>query len=513
MLEASARNHPDKAMLRYQGRSIGYAEFSDLSRRAATVLHAHGVRAGGRVALMCLNTPGFLAAMFGALRLGAVVVPVNHKLQAPEVEYIVGHAGIRACVHDASLAPVLARVPGDFARLATGGECAGTPSFDTLASVAEPWPAAPAQGDARDENVLAEILYTSGTTGKPKGCLHSHRNVFAAALATAAGMAIGHDERMLIAMPIWHASPLNNWTMATLLMGGTVVLLREYQPAAFLQIIEDEAVTATFCAPIALLAPLHAVPDFRRYRLGSMRKWIYGGGPIGAEQARLLIEAYGSPNFIQVYGMSETGPLGTALYAGDALDRAGSIGRIGMPGVQLRVRSADGSPTLPGQVGEIQMRSVALMQGYLDDPAASRAALGADGWYGTGDLARLDDAGFLYIVDRSKDVIITGGENVYSKEVEDALAAHPLVQDVAVVGRPHPEWGETVAACIVPKPGQDPAMLADEDFRALRDFLAPRLARYKIPRLFEIHATLPRTPSGKLMKHVLRAGQAAGPSP
>jgi len=496
MLEATVRNQPGRPAIRFEGETHSYQDFNAMTRRAATVLRSLGVARGDRVALMCANTPGFLVAMFGALRLGAAVVPVNHKLQAAEVDYILHHSGARLCIHDGRLDAVMARLATPVRRLCTGSPADGVDDFDALVAAAQE-----TEGVAPEDGELAEILYTSGTTGKPKGCLHSHANVFAAALATAAGMSITREERMLIAMPIWHASPLNNWTMSTLLMGGTVVLLRDYEPAAFLRIIEQERTTCTFCAPVALLAPLHAVPDFEAYDLSSMRLWLYGGGPLGADMARRLVAAYRSPNFIQVYGMTETGPLGTALYAEDALTRAGSIGRASMPGVALRVVTTEGCAAGPGEVGEIQLRSDAMMTGYLDDPDATRAAIDAQGWYASGDLARVDDDGYLYIVDRAKDMVITGGENVYSKEVEDALAAHPLVQDVAVIGRPHPEWGETVTACIVLRPG---AAREQADAEALRALLSPLIARYKIPRLVEFHETLPRTPTGKLMKHVLR---------
>ncbi|AOY96279.1 fatty-acid--CoA ligase [Cupriavidus sp. USMAA2-4] len=500
MLEATVRNQPHRPALRYEGATLSYQDFNAMTRRAATVLQGRGVTRGSRVALMCTNTPGFLVAMFGALRLGAAVVPVNHKLQAAEVDYILAHSGARHCIHDGRFAAVLAGVSAPLQCLTTATAAAGSDDFDALVAAAPEH--AGIEPDAGD---LAEILYTSGTTGKPKGCLHTHASVFAAALGTAAGMSITREERMLVAMPIWHASPLNNWTLSTLLMGGTVVLLREYEPAAFLRTIQQERTTCTFCAPVALLAPLHAVPDFAAYDLGSMRLWTCGGGPLGAGMARRLADAYRSPHFVQVYGMTETGPLGTALYADEAIARAGSIGRASMPGVQMRVIKDDGSPAGPGEVGEIRLRSDAMMQGYLDDPEASANAFDSDGWYASGDLAQVDEDGYLTIVDRAKDMVITGGENVYSKEVEDVLSTHPLVQDVAMIGRPHPEWGETVTACVVLKPGAAPGAA---DVEALRTFLAPRLARYKIPRRVELYDTLPRTPTGKLMKHVLR-GRAA----
>ncbi|MDM0090971.1 MULTISPECIES: AMP-binding protein [unclassified Variovorax] len=495
LLDQHALVQPTREALRQDGRAWTYAELAELTRRAATVLRAQGVGPGDKVALLCFNTPGFVLAMFGAWRLGAAVVPVNHKLQAPEIDYLLAHSGARLCLVDGTLAPQAARVAHRCDWLATAQAAEGLPLFEDLLAQAAPLAdAAPPAADTP-----AQILYTSGTTGKPKGCLHSHRNVFMAAVCTAAGMALSRNERTLIAMPVWHSSPLNNWLLGTLLMGGTVVLLREYAPKAFLDTLAAERISFTFGAPIAFLAPLSVVPDVAGYDFSAMRLWAYGGGPLGADMARKLAQGYRSDRFVQVYGMTESGPLGTVLYPEDAIAKAGSIGRAGVPGVAVEVRHPDGRRCAAGEVGEIHLRSPAVMQGYLDNPQATAEAFDPQGWYRTGDLARIDEDGFLFIVDRLRDMIITGGENVYSKEVEDALAAHPEVQDVAVIGRPHPEWGETVTAVLVARPG------CTLEAQALGAFLEPRLARYKIPRVYEVRETLPRTATGKLLKHLLRA--------
>jgi feruloyl-CoA synthase len=255
--------------------------------------------------------------------------------------------------------------------------------------------------------------------------------------------------------------------------------------------------TLFFGAPVSYLLPLQMGLDIGAFDLSSIRAWIYGGGPIGADLAQRLALVYRSDRFYQVFGMTETGPSGTVLYPDEQIARAGSIGRVATPGVDIRVVREDGSETLPGEVGEILLKADSTMQGYLDDEAATAQAL-VDGWYRTGDLVRKDADGYLFIVDRNKDMIITGGENVYSKEVEDALLAHPAVKDVAVIGRPHDEWGETVVAVLVARDGVMP------DAKELSEFLASRLAKYKIPREYVVRDVLPRTPTGKLMKHLLR---------
>jgi len=498
LLDQQARSQPHKQALRGAGRSWTYEELAQASRRAASVLRAQGVQAGDKVALLCLNTPGFVFALFGAWRLGAAVVPVNHKLQAPEIDYVLAHCGARLCLVDGMLAPLVQRVSTPVTWLATDSSAPAMADFDALLEAA-----APLAGDHTPaSDTLAEVLYTSGTTGQPKGCLHSHANVFHAALCAAASTSLSHRERTLIAMPIWHSSPLNNWLLGTLLMGGTAVLLREYAPQAFVDALVDERISFTFGAPIAFLAPLAVVPDIGSYDFSAMRLWAYGGGPLGADMAHKLARSYRSDRFVQVYGMTESGPLGTVLHPEDGIAKAGSIGRMGVPGVAIELRRPDGRRCGAGEVGEIHMRSPAMMQGYLDNAQATAEAFDARGWYRSGDLARVDEDGFLFIVDRLRDMIITGGENVYSKEVEDALGAHPDVQDVAVIGRPHAQWGETVVAVLVARPGR--TLAPDE----LRSFLEGRLARYKIPRVFELRDALPRTATGKLLKHPLRAPQA-----
>ncbi|MDM0029292.1 class I adenylate-forming enzyme family protein [Variovorax saccharolyticus] len=505
MFDESASRWPAKTLLHYGDQTFSYAGIQALSLRAAQVLREHGVGQGDRVALMCFNTPYFLVAVLGALRLGAVIVPVNHKLQKPEVEFVLRHSGARLCIFDGALSELASRLETPALLLSTGEsprkQDAAFDHFDTQVERTEPGEMPPLVAD----DALAQVLYTSGTTGQPKGCLHSHRNVFTTALICSAALSMTHNDRMLIAMPIWHAAPLNNWSFGTLLMGGTLVFLREYTPRGFLESISKYGITLTFGAPIALLAPLE-LADFESHDLSAMRLWIYGGGPLGEEMARRLMERYRSTQFMQVYGMTEMGPLGTALFPEDALRKAGSIGRSSLPGVQVRVVAGDGGDTPAGRIGEIQLRSEAGMLGYLGDPQATAAAYTADGWYRSGDLARVDEDGYYYVVDRLKDLITTGGENVYSKEVEDALSPHPDVADVAVIGRAHPQWGETVVAVVVARPGRQP----DPD--ALKAFLADKLARYKIPRDYVFVDTLPRTPSGKLQKHLLRTSVAGTPA-
>ncbi|MFB8384875.1 class I adenylate-forming enzyme family protein [Streptomyces rubiginosohelvolus] len=497
LLDGVARSSgPEEAVI-YRGQRWNYREFADAARRAATALSEAGLRPGDRLAVMTYNTPAFLFAAFGAWYVGATLVPVNHKLQTPEVAYQLRHCGARLAVADAEIGDRAAAADADVRWLISHPDTAPdrlpADSFEALVAGARPW-----TGEPGPDGDVAQILYTSGTSGRPKGCVHTHRTIALTAAYTAATVPLRRDERFLICMPIWHASPLNNWALGTLLLGATVVLQREYEPRVMLDTIQRERVTALFGAPIALIAPLQAVPDFADFDLSSVRAWIYGAGPLDADTARHLMKAYGSENFHQVYGMSEMGPVGASLSPAEQVEKAGAIGRGGMPGVDLRVVRPDDVDVEAGQTGEIWLRSDTRMVGYLDDDAATAEVFAGD-WYRTGDLGRIDEDGFVTVVDRMKDVIITGGENVASQEVEGALRGHPDILDVAVVGRPHEQWGETVVAVVVPREG------ARLDLDGVREWLGTRIARYKFPRELVLRDALPRTASGKITKHVLRA--------
>lgn len=503
MLESTARKFPRKEALVAGDRRYTYTDLVDKSRRAARVFQEAGLERGAFVPVVTFNTPGFVFAAFGLWRAAMVLSPVNHKLTAPELRFLVTHSGAQVGVVDATLLATARAAAPEVRWLVT--EAASAPDvdvdprddFDALIAEAEPW-----DGEPVSEDDIAQLLYTSGTTSDPKGCLHTHRGLTTVATYCTAGVGLQSADRFLIAMPIWHSSPLNNWFMPMMFLGGTVVLLREYHPIEFLRTIERERTTAFFGPAIAYLAPIQAAKasglDWSTFDLSSARVWIAGGAPIGEDTMRAMRAAYASGGFHQVYGMSEMGPVGTSLGPADQEVKAGSIGHAGMPGVDLRVITRDGSDAKSGETGEIWLRSDTRMRGYLNNAEATERAFEGD-WYRTGDLARVDDDGYLFIADRINDMIITGGENVYTLEVENAAREHPGITDVAVVGRPHPEWGETAVAVVVPSAAGSPS--AGE----LREFLAERLAKYKIPRDLVTVEALPRNPSGKVLKHRLRA--------
>ncbi len=499
LIRNNARNLGRREALVAGARRLSFIEFDQQVSHAAAALQSLGVAKGDRVALMGRNTLSWVIAAMGALRAGAVLVPINHKLMAPEIQFIVEHCQARVLLFDAGLTSVVADTPTAALKLMmaapadSSDAAANYPQLEAL--LAQQLPMQPVALRSAD---LAEILYTSGTTGKPKGCMHTHENILLCGIASNLIYQLGQADKTLIAMPVWHCFPLNNLLLGSFYVGATVVLMPEYHPLEFLKVIQAERCTLFFGAPIAFTMPLKMVPQFDQFDLSSVRIWLYGGGPIDAATVRLLMQRYRTDQFFQVFGMTETGPTGLALYPREQEAKAGSIGRQAASGCVFKVMKDLDQAAGPGEIGEIWMRCQSMMQGYYLDPEATRAAF-HEGWYMTGDLARIDADGYLFIVDRAKDMIITGGENVYSKEVEDVLMAFPGVTEVAVIGRPHPEWGETVVAVIVPAGGA-----AALDQQAMRDFCGARIAKYKIPREFEVAEALPRTPTGKVMKFKLR---------
>ncbi len=495
LVDANAATHPGKTALCTMEDQVDFAGVKEASETVAAALMELGLPRGTPVALMGQNSFDFVFALFGILKAGCVAVPVNHKLTAPEVDYIIEDSKTGLFIFDGSLHEVAAKLRAQIPKWAMDTPATG---FDFLGDRRAGAPAfTPIQ--IQDEDP-AQILYTSGTTGNPKGCLHTHQGVVAAGEAGASAVDITGDDTMLVAMPIWHSSPLNNWFMGTTKKGGTIAMIREYHPLHFLEIIQKRKCTGYFGAPISYLMPLQMLPNFADFDLSSMRAWIYGGGPIAPETVKKLVAAYKSDRFYQVYGMTESGPTGMVLRPQDHAEHAGSIGCRPLPGAEMQLMKDANTPAGPGETGEIWLRAGSMMKGYLNTPEATRDAFEGD-WYKTGDVARMDKDGFLFIVDRIKDMIVTGGENVYSKEVEDRILEHPAVSQAAVIGTPHPDWGETVTAVIVTAPDLDPVPTGDE----IKEFLSPRLARYKIPRRFHFTTELPHTPSGKVMKYRLRS--------
>ena len=492
LVDRNAAHSPEKTALSTMEAALTFQQVKEKSEQAAACFQALGIRKGDPVAIMSQNTFEFVFSFFGILKAGGIVVPINHKLTSREADFILENSKSTLFLFDGTLNAVAQNLTTDIRKMAMDSPAENYDFFTDAMKKAPGFVPVEIQ-----DSDLAEILYTSGTTGTPKGCMHTHKSVVSAGITGAKALGLDDTDIMLIAMPIWHSSPLNNWFMGITYVGGTTVLLREYHPLHFLEAIEKKSCTAYFGAPISYLLPLQMIPNFTDFNLSSMKAWVYGGGPIAPETVKKLKKSYQSDKFYQVYGMTESGPTGTVLKPEDHKDHAGSIGKNALPGAQMKVMKDEATLAQPGETGEIWLKADSMMTGYLRNEQATQDAF-CNGWYRTGDMARIDPDGFLFIVDRMKDMIVTGGENVYSKEVEDRIMEHSGVAEAAVVGTPHPDWGETVHAMIVPAKGQ---VLSEDD---LKDFLAKRLAKFKIPRNFHFVDELPHTPTGKVMKYKIR---------
>ena len=450
---------------------------------AAWLAEQHGVRQGDRVAALAANSPEYLDALFACALLGAILTPLNWRLTAPELAGI-----LRDCEPVALLCDEAQRPRAESAIRAAG---LATPLLE-MASFpgADPALAARAVPFASDNGEeIALILYTSGTTGVPKGAMLSHRMLTWNAINTQISWGLRESDSAPIFAPFFHAGGLNVLTTPLYHLGGTVVLPRDSGPAAVLQAIEAERCTVVFAVPTVFQMMLES-PAFASADLSSVRFCVTGGSscplPIIAGYAERGLE------FRQGYGLTEVGVNCFSLAPEDAVRKAGSVGR---PVFHSRARLVDeqGRDAAPGAVGELALAGPHVCSGYWRRPQATAEAM-PDGWWRTGDLARVDDEGYYYIVGRRKDMFISGGENVYPAEIEGLLAAHPGIAEVAVIGRPDPRWGEVGLAVVVPR--QTGALTA----QSVLEFCAGRLARYKIPKEVVFADSLPRNAMGKVVK-------------
>ncbi|HEX6476962.1 MAG TPA: long-chain fatty acid--CoA ligase [Acidimicrobiales bacterium] len=487
---------PDRRAITFEGTTRTYAQFLDRVDRLASGLRAGGVSHGDRVGFLGLNQPAFFETMFAASRLGASFVPLNFRLTGPELAFIISDAGIHTLVVDDMHRAVADSVrPGVPVRRYLGADdtidADGWESLEGVIAAHRPIAATEAIG--ADE--VAVIMYTSGTTGRPKGAMLTHGNLWWNNVNALHTLDIVQDDVTLVVAPLFHIGGLNVTTLVTWQKGGEVVLHRSFDPAACLEAIAGQGVTTMFAVP-AMLLFMSQHPQFGETDLTSLRMVVCGGAPV-PEALIKIYNGVGIP-INQGYGLTETAPLVTFLTPEFALAKVGSAGRAPLF-TEMRLAGAQGGVVAePLARGEVCVRGPNVMKGYWNQPEATAAAIDSEGWFHTGDLGYVDEDGFLYIVDRVKDMVLTGGENVYPAEVEGALFQHPAVADVAVVGVPDERWGEAVTAFVVVI---EHASLTLED---LRDTAGRSLARYKLPTRLEVVDALPRNPAGKVLKFELR---------
>ncbi|MEU7693833.1 long-chain fatty acid--CoA ligase [Microbispora hainanensis] len=492
-----AQMSPDRTAFVYADRPYSYTEVHERTTRLASRLRDAGVRAGDRVAYLGPNHIAFAETMFATHMLGGIFVPLNFRLAAPEIAYMLEHSGSSVLVYGPECAAQVAAVVRDLP---------GLPNLRTVVALESPaerelhYETWLSQGDptpidtpvALDD--IALILYTSGTTGRPKGAMLSHANLVWNTYHILIGVDVTSTEVTLISAPLFHVAALNQTLLPTFLKGGMSVIMPSWDVDRCYDLIERHRVTWMF-GVTAMFAALVQSPRWAGADLSSLRTLMSGGASIPVA----LIRAYQERGlvFCQGYGMTETSPGATFLEAGESVRKVGSAG-VPVFFANVRVVRPDLTPVAPGEPGEVLVQGPNVTPGYWRDPEATAAALTEGGWFHSGDVATLDDEGHLYIVDRVKDMYISGGENVYPAEVEGVLFEHPAVAEAAVVGVPDDKWGEVGRAFVVPRPGTN--VTPDE----IRDFLRPRLAKYKIPIYVDIVDTLPKTGSGKIRKPDLR---------
>jgi fatty-acyl-CoA synthase len=506
LLRRSAGRVPGKTALRHHDRSYTYAELDAVVDRTANALTARGVARSDRVALLSHNDDGYVVLTFALARLGAIAVPVNFMLQAGEVAYILEHCGATGVVAEAALLPVAQEAIEQAGRaesvrvrgvLGSGGGPVPAGWEAVEAWTAHDDASAP-QVDVADDDVL-QLMYTSGTESRPKGTMMTSRSLVTQYVSCIVDGRYSRGDVALHALPLFHVAAQHVFLMPALYLGGTNVVLDGPDPTTVLETIERERITSLFCPPTVWIGLLRS-PDFDRRDLSSLTKGYYGASIMPVATVEELSRRLPEMALFNFYGQTEMSALALVLAPEDQLRKPGSAGT---PALNSETRLVDdlGRPVGPGVEGEIVHRSPHATVGYWNDPEKTAEAF-RDGWFHSGDLGVMDEDGYITVVDRKKDVIKTGGENVASREVEEVLYQHPAVAEVAVFGIPHPRWIEAVAAVVVPREGQP------VDPEGLVAFCRERLAGYKTPRYVTVAESLPKNASGKILKRELRTTYA-----
>ena len=489
--------NPKRTALVYGDREITYTQLDSRTNQIADAMSQRGVERGDRVCILSTNSAEFLEAMFATAKLGAIFVPINFRLAGPEVAYVLGNARPKLFLYSGNLSATVdtALKQDDLPEfkvvaLETDDVPEGREAFEDLVASGSP---DKVERDV-ERNDVAMIMYTSGTTGRPKGAMLTHNNIESNninIMSMATG--ISKYDTTVTPAPLFHIGGLAVHTLPLLYLGGKVVILPTFVPADTLKQMQDHKATVQFMVP-AMWAALTQVPDFDSYDTSQMRYGISGGAPCPIP----VIEFFQNKGweFTEGFGMTETCAGCTGLSMEDVVDRAGSVGQPALL-VDLRIADEFGQDLPRGEVGELVVRGDNVFIGYWEMEDATRDAI-RDGWFFTGDLGKLSEDGYLTLVDRKKDMIISGGENVYPIEVEQVLHRHPSVIDVAVIGVPHEKWGETVKAIVVAAPGQ--TVSADE----IIAFAKENLAGFKCPTSVETIDELPRNATGKILKRTLR---------
>jgi fatty-acyl-CoA synthase len=482
-----ARETPQRVALTYQGHETSYAALNATVEAAAGLLKAQGVGPDTVVALLMKNSPAFIEAAMAISHLGGIYLPLNFRLSGEEVTYITGDASAKLILVDEEL---LALAPAALPRIVI------TPAAQAdLAALAEGHApiSEPAQRQPSD---LFRLMYTSGTTARPKGVMHSYENFYFKSADHVNVLGLDAETRLLTVGPLYHVGAFDLPGVAVLMAGGMMAIHRDFDPAAVLASIERERLNAAWLAPVMTTALLTS-PEAGNHDLSSLR-WVVGGGERTPESRIVQFgKLFPNARYIDAYGLTESGSGDTFMTPGRELEKIGSAGRTTMH-VALSIRDDDGNGMPTGEEGEICLCGPKVTKGYWNDPEKTASAFFPGGWFRTGDVGYLDEEGFLFITDRKKDMIISGGENIASSEVERAIQMLPQVLECAVIGVPDERWGERPMAVIVPAPG---ATLDPDEVKA---HCRTQLAAFKVPDRIVLRDDMPRNASGKVLKRELR---------
>jgi long-chain acyl-CoA synthetase len=485
-LIATARQHPSRPALVLDDVVISYDELEHATAGVAGLLHERGLEPGDRVGIMLPNVIEFALAYYGVLRAGGVVVPMNVLLKEREVAFYLGDSG-------ASLVFAWHEIAGavEEAAASAGAECIAVEpgAFERLTADVEPARLL----IERAAHETAVILYTSGTTGKPKGAELTHANLALNVDACRQLFSLGPEDVVLGALPLFHAFGQTCGLNAAVSSGAPLVLMRRFESGGALAAIERHRVTVFEGVPTMYAALLHH-PEREGFDVRALRLCVSGGAALAVELLREFERGFGC-DILEGYGLSETSPVACFNHP----DRPRKPGSIGTPieGVEMRLVDDSREEAAPGEVGEIAIRGHNVMKGYWNRPDATRESIDADGWFYSGDMARIDEDGCFFIVDRKKELIIRGGYNVYPREIEEVLYEHPAVREAAVIGVPHADLGEEVAAAVALKPG---ARATEAELSA---FVKANIAAYKYPRRVWFVDDLPKGPTGKIIKRAI----------
>lgn len=489
----SSRTYPDRRALIEGERTLTYRQYNSLANRYANALREMGVQPGEKVAVWMYNCIEMTALMVGITKIGGVAVPLNFRYSPEEAQYVLADSESVVAIADPEFADALRSIHGQLPAVRAcviKGETGH--GFIPLSALEEAGDAEPLVEIRSEDPAL--LLYTSGTTGRPKGAVLSHLAVVTSATSIPTVTGFRNGDVYLNVVPLFHVGFIC-FFMAHILLAGTVVVLRAFDPVAAMEAIQRHKVTTVWFVPTMAIAFLNH-PKLAEYDCSSIRIWNSAGSALPTRVRNQILEYLPQVRVNDVFGMTETASVTTVLCHEDGVRKTASVG-LPIPTVEIRVVDENDQDVPRGEVGEIVYRGPVVMTEYHRNPAATAETL-RGGWFHSGDLVRQDEEGFVYLVDRKKDMIISGGENIYPREVEEVLFKHHAVLEAAVIGVPDPHWGESVKALVVLKQGRD---ATGEE---LIEFCKEHVASYKKPRSVELVPSLPRNASGKILKHELR---------